>query len=101
LYLAYTLLSNSESLLRLTTAATHGTKRFDTEDLFSFEFALPKDKQEQDSIVKIIETCDTQLVAEKNKLRKLSSIKRGLMQDLLTGKVDVDSLFTEHTVVSA
>lgn len=98
LYLAYTLLSNADSLLRLTTAATHGTKRFDTKDLFSFKFAMPEEKKEQDAIVKIIEACDSQLIVEKDKLGKLNAVKRGLMRDLLTGEVGVESLFAEPEV---
>jgi type I restriction enzyme S subunit len=95
MYLAYILLSNSSNLLRLTTEATHGTKRLDSEELFGFKIAIPKDKKEQNSIVNLVETFDVQLRAGKDQSDKLKVIKQGLMQDLLTGKVSVSGLLAE------
>ncbi|MET0467087.1 MAG: restriction endonuclease subunit S [Chitinophagaceae bacterium] len=102
LYLAYSLLSNSSSLLRLATEATHGTKRIDSKDLFSFKFAMPKDEKEQQSIVKILETFDMQIRAGKDQRDKLSSVKQGIMQDLILGRKGVEALLEiEHCTVQA
>lgn len=95
MYLAYMLLSNSSNLLRLTTEATHGTKRLDSEELFRFKIAIPKDKKEQNSIVNLVETFDVQIRTGKDQSDKLKVIKQGLMQDLLTGKVSVSGLLAE------
>jgi type I restriction enzyme S subunit len=46
--------------------------------------------REQQQIVDIIETSNTLLVQEQKHKRHLKEVKRGLMQDLLTGKVRVD-----------
>jgi len=52
----------------------------------------------------ILEHVDAVLASERNQRRsltKLKSIKQGLMQDLLTGEVSVESLLAETTSVSA
>jgi type I restriction enzyme, S subunit len=46
-------------------------------------------RQEQDKIVKIVQSLDKKNKCENKKLNHLKTIKRGLMQDLLTGKVRV------------
>jgi len=47
--------------------------------------------KEQNLIVEIIETYDSHIRAEKAYLNKLKLQKQGLMHDLLTGKVRVNS----------
>jgi len=96
-YLAYYLAAHGEHLLRLTTAATHGTKRIDSKELFEYEFALPKDEKEQDKILEIIATSESQLLALKDDLAKLIRIKRGLLQDLFTGDLNVEHLLAGYT----
>src|SRR5450432_1724043 len=47
-FLAYWLSSHSNDLLKITTTATHGTKRFDMKDLFEVGIAIPgRDEQER------------------------------------------------------
>lgn len=53
-----------------------------------FFHVLPS-REEQDQIVEILKSVDDKLVNEKQKLSKLKSIKKGLMQVLLTGKIRV------------
>ena len=48
---------------------------------------VPKDKQEQDSIVAKIDSIDQILLKEQDKTKKLERLKKSLMQNLLTGKV--------------
>ena len=57
-------------------------------DLFRFEIQIPE-RPEQDEIVKRIDTIHLLLRKESKFLDKLIKIKRGLMQDLLTGKTRV------------
>ena len=51
--------------------------------------ALPNDIEEQLNIVEILKSLDGKIRLTKTKLRSLRSIKKALMQDLLTGKVRV------------
>jgi type I restriction enzyme S subunit len=54
--------------------------------------AKPKNRDEQQFIAAAIDHCVEAIDAEKKRLTKYQSLKRGLMQDLLTGKVGVNSL---------
>ncbi|WP_408095525.1 restriction endonuclease subunit S [Peredibacter sp. HCB2-198] len=57
-------------------------------DLIKFKIPFPP-KDEQDEIVKILQCVDRNISSKKIKLSNLKKIKKGLMQDLLTGKVKV------------
>jgi type I restriction enzyme S subunit len=54
------------------------------------EITLPILKKEQTKISKILSKQDEAIEQEEQKLKKLQSIKKALMQDLLTGKVRVN-----------
>ena len=58
-------------------------------DLRQVPIALPP-RGEQDDIAGAVESFDVALALEKQRLTELSSIKRGLSRDLLTGAVRVD-----------
>ena len=60
-------------------------------DILDFDFVLPNE-EEQHRIVNTIQKQEDFIVCEKNKLSKLQSLKTGLMQDLLSGKVRVNNL---------
>lgn len=51
--------------------------------------AFPKDIDEQGCVANRLRQVDSQIVAEQRSLEKYRTIKSGLMQDLLTGKVRV------------
>lgn len=53
---------------------------------------------EQNSIINRVETIEISIVKIRDELAKLNSIKTALMQDLLTGKVRVDSLLEKHSI---
>lgn len=59
-------------------------------DLLSVKIPFPKEKDEQQRIVDIILKQDQIISEQETKLEKLKSIKKGLMEDLLTGKVRVN-----------
>jgi len=61
-------------------------------DFYKTHIVYPKDKNEQKEISKIIKSVNSKILYEKKYLEKLYSIKQGLMQDLLTGKVKVTHL---------
>lgn len=54
--------------------------------------AYPVDLKEQQSIVDVLNAADERLIDERERLRKLEDIKRGLMDDLLTNRVSTNKL---------
>lgn len=87
-FLAHWFVGKSEKLLGLVTEATHGTKRIDLSDLQRFPLALPT-VLEQRRIADILDEQDLRIDGERRELRKLRTLKHGLMDDLLTGQVRV------------
>ena len=51
---------------------------------------LPKSNNEQIKIVKMIDSLTNKIVNEESEMHKYIEIKKGLMKDLLTGKVRVN-----------
>ncbi len=90
-FLAYWLVSNGGNLLKLTTTATHGTKRFDMNELFEVPVGLPK-KDEQRRIVDRLDAAQAEIAVNSRTAAKLRSLKTGLMQDLLSGRKRVTAL---------
>ena len=60
---------------------------------------VPRSKDEQKQILKIIDKYNAVIEAEKIKLSVLKRTRQGLMQDLITGNVCVESLIAEQTTV--
>ncbi|AOY74698.1 restriction endonuclease subunit S [Clostridium formicaceticum] len=56
-------------------------------ELFEFEIHLPTNKEEQQAIAQILRDMDSEIKALKQKLQKYKTIKQGMMQELLTGRV--------------
>lgn len=99
-YLAYWLSSHSMDFLKLTTTATHGTKRFDMDELYAVPIGIPK-PSEQESIVRILDEQQSLIDQTHDQLAKLQSLKRGLMADLLSGDRRVTALLGEREAVTA
>ncbi|WP_058825928.1 restriction endonuclease subunit S [Haloferax sp. Q22] len=59
-------------------------------DIRNLKVPVPT-KQHQERIVNILQSADKKIVEEKETKQKLQELKRGLMQDLLTGKVRVNT----------
>jgi type I restriction enzyme S subunit len=85
-YLAYWLAAHAQDMLKLATTATHGTKRFDMDELYSMPVAIPA-PTEQAAITRILDEQQAFIERTRSHTDKLHSLKTGLMQDLLTGKV--------------
>ena len=64
-------------------------KRIVLKDIRSLKFPFPKNLQEQIEISIRLNKIENLIQIESNKLSKLNSIKTGLMQDLLSGRVRV------------
>lgn len=89
----YLLSYEFQSRLDFATSATT-IKTIQAPELESIKFPKP-DLEEQKRAVLLLNSHEKLLTAEIAKLEKLKVIKQGLMQDLLTGKVSVESLLTE------
>jgi type I restriction enzyme, S subunit len=59
-------------------------------ELSSLQLALPSDKREQDEITKIVSTCEDEIFALEEKLKKYKKVKDGMMQTLLTGEIRLE-----------
>lgn len=90
-FLAHWFVANSDRFLRRVTEATHGTKKLDMESLLGMSIGLPP-LAEQDRIVARQKAVDDLLEDEASSLSKLQTLKAGLMDDLLTGRVRVTPL---------
>jgi len=99
-YLAYWLSSHSHQFLTLTTTATHGTKRFDMDELQAVSIGVPP-PEEQKQIVTLFDEQQSAIDQLKDLSIKLQSQKRGLMQDLLGGNRPVTPLLKLREVVTA
>ena len=93
-YLAYWLSSNSHQFLKLATTATHGTKRFDMDELQAASIGVPM-LDEQRLIVSIFDEQQSIIERLQDLTAKLQAEKRGLMQDLLTGNRRVTALLEQ------
>lgn len=69
-------------------------------DISEFVLALPRQREEQYEIVKIISALSKDINRNYEEVGKLKQLKTGLMQDLLSGKKRVTSLLDDLEVVS-
>lgn len=77
-------------LLKTMVGGSAGQVHITKGDFEAFKLPVPPVK-EQERIATIIGCAQKKLDGEKNKKEELQELKRGLMQDLLTGKVRVDT----------
>jgi len=59
-------------------------------DIHRLKIAIPRTTEEQKEIVNIIDGCESSLQKKHLKIHSLRTLKKSLMQNLLTGKVRVD-----------
>lgn len=89
-YLAYWFVANTDLFLKKTTESTHGTKRFDLNDLYKISIGIPSET-EQLRVINRLDVVEQRIEAEIAQREKLRIQKFGLMQDLLTAKVPVQA----------
>ncbi len=87
-YLAYWFVANTDLFLKKTTESTHGTKRFDLNDLYKIDIGVPAES-EQLRVIARLDVIEGRIKTEILRSDKLKKQKSGLMHDLLTGKVHV------------
>jgi type I restriction enzyme S subunit len=95
-YLAYWLVSHAHEILKLATTATHGTKRFDMDELYAVPIAVPA-PDEQAAITRVFDEQQALIERTRSYMYKLRSLKTALMQDLLTGTKRVTPLLEPET----
>jgi len=88
-FLFYILLSKNFTDFANSNSARTGIPKINREELCSYEFVLPL-VGEQQKIAEIISTVDDKISINKKLKNKLTLLKKGLMQDLLSGKVRVN-----------
>lgn len=66
-----------------------GTKmpRGNKTHISQYEFEIPSDLEEQKAIAKVLTDMDEEISASEAKLKKYEQLKKGMMQQLLTGKI--------------
>lgn len=77
-----------KDMLARVSEATHGTKRLPLVELLSFPIPLPP-RAEQEEIAEKFTVWRAQLQNQYHSMKQLQQLKRGLLQDLLTGRVRV------------
>ena len=88
LFLAHSLRASEHQILQLVDEAGHGTGRLETKLIQELAVDVPT-WDEQLRLVNVIGSVDNKLTELTNELTKLSALKQGLMDDLLTGRVRV------------
>ena len=56
-------------------------------DLREFKIAIPKSTTEQTAIAQLLSDMDAEIEVLEGRLKKTQSLKQGMMQALLTGKI--------------
>ena len=89
-FLAYAL--NSFSSEKHFISRATGTTRYtlSKSDFQSLEFEYPENPKEQTAIATIFSKIDEAIEATKNSIKAAEKLKKGLMQNLLTGKLKLD-----------
>jgi type I restriction enzyme S subunit len=89
-------LVQNQRFINYTISSSFGTKmpRTSWDIIKRYKIGKP-DFEEQKRISKILFTIDSQIETNRVELLKLNSLKQGLMQDLLTGKVRVNALLEQ------
>jgi len=85
-FLAYWLKANENRILGLVTSASHGTKRLGTESLKNFRVWIPPEYYQRKTVL-IFRAFDQKIQRDRVYRSRLERLKKGLMQDLLTGEV--------------
>jgi type I restriction enzyme S subunit len=83
--LTYSIHGNANKLLRLVTSAGNTAGVLDTAVLKSFRIWLP-DRSEQERVVSVLDDVTQEIEELELYLVKAKSIKKGMMQQLLTGR---------------
>ncbi|MEQ6389231.1 restriction endonuclease subunit S [Bacillaceae bacterium S4-13-58] len=84
-YLYYFLLSIEEKWSQMSKGSTFDS--ISASDVLTLEVSLPALKDEQNAIAQVLSDMDLEIEALEEKLEKVKTIKQGMMQELLTGRI--------------
>lgn len=84
-FLYYSLLLNQQKIFKLQTGGAQ--PHVYPEQLKVFKILYPNSKDEQNAISAILSDLDTEIFSFEKKLSKYKTLKQGMMQTLLTGKI--------------
>ncbi|WP_255708933.1 restriction endonuclease subunit S [Pseudarthrobacter sp. L1SW] len=84
-YLTFSILGNSEKLLRLVTSAGNTAGVLDTKVVQDFEIWVPGNPEQRQIITKLNDA-DSLVASLERLVAKKQSVKQGMMQQLLTGR---------------
>ncbi len=88
-FLAYSIAASEQRLLSYVNVSGHGTGRLATDTLKELPLRIPPTRAEQISIRDLLDSCVKELAILRSKVALLKRQKKGLMQQLLTGKTRV------------
>lgn len=83
-FIYYSLLQNGAKLLAASTGLIPGLSR---SDILGQELPMPVDRDEQTTIASVLTDMDAEIAALEERRDKTKSIKQGMMQSLLTGRI--------------
>jgi type I restriction enzyme S subunit len=84
-FLYYALIGKEPTWARLSKGSTFDS--VNSADVKAFELELPMEESEQTAIAAIFSDMDAEIAALEAKLAKARSLKQGMMQELLTGRI--------------
>lgn len=84
-YLYYFLLSIEDKWSQMSKGSTFDS--ISASDVLALEVSLPALKDEQKAIAQVLSDMDTEIEALEEQLEKYKTIKQGMMQELLTGRI--------------
>jgi type I restriction enzyme, S subunit len=67
-------------------ASGSGVPTFNRNDALGYEVSIPRERAEQESIARVLTDIDSELGALQGRFAKAQAVKRGMMQELLTGR---------------
>ncbi|GAA3831739.1 restriction endonuclease subunit S [Streptomyces phyllanthi] len=70
-------------------ASGSGVPTFNRNDAHSFEITVPSDRAEQKAIAEVLSAADEEVGILRRRLDKARSVKRGMMQESLTGRMQL------------
>lgn len=85
LYLSYCITNDKEQIMNLVSGST--VYHLYGSDMKSFKIYIPPTFEEQKHITSILTEVSNEIISMEKKLAKVSMLKKGMMQELLTGKI--------------
>lgn len=87
--LSYILLTDKvvQDFIDMSTGTSNSQRRVRPKNILDYKVNIPMDKKEQKAIASVLSSMDNEISALESKKAKYNSMKQGMMQQLLTGKI--------------